>query len=70
MNDSWYRSTQNCQWLKKVMSSSENNFLLEVKLDCVCLTTVPACEFLWEAETGSHGCKQLRLLDTNIDSVL
>lgn len=53
-----------------MMSSPENNFLLEVKLECVCLTTVPACEFLWEAETGSHGCKQLRLLDTNIDSVL
>lgn len=52
------------------MSSSENDFLLEVRLECVCLTTVPASEFLWEAETGSHGCKHLGLLETNIDSVL
>lgn len=55
---------------RKVMLISENNLVLEVKLECVCLTTIPAYEFLYKAETGSQGCKQLSLPDINIESVL
>lgn len=55
---------------RNMMLISENNLVLEVKLECVCLTTIPLCEFLYEAEAGSHACKQLCLPNINIESGL